>query len=276
MTPRYQRLRTPKWITKTSSDEWREKLQPITGEEKGWGLGLPWMYRALASPWTHERMLAAPTVNGGDFGGSYWAPLLHFMIYTLGWARPDRGLKWWYDAGKPTDDPHLRFLSDIWGKDGQLDWFAAWLWATDHLPPAATRLSQLTGYQDDGRPVVADRAWVDLQMRLAAASGIQHPGHHGDEFHLSGHFAAPLEEPGGDVSIFHGDVEQRRAVLMLDSMVGWYAALVRYAARLPSPGERSWRVDVVVRPVGLLGTYRLSRTSRLWFACRHRVHLPGT
>jgi hypothetical protein len=274
MTPKYQRIRKPKWISGSHPDGTREQLQHAMGEQLEWGHGIPWMYRALASPWTRERMLAAPAANG-DFAGPYWEALLHFMIYTLGWARPDRGLKWWYDAGKPTDDPHLRFLSDIWGKDGQLDWFAAWLWATVYIPPAAMLLTQLTGYQDDGRPVVADRAWVDLQVRQAMSSGIEHPGQ-GDTLHLSGHFAAPLQEPGGDALIFHGDVEQRRAVLLVDSMVGWYAALVRCAARLPSLGDRSWKVDVVVRPVGLLGTYRLSRTSRLWFACRHRVHLPGT
>lgn len=274
MTPKYQRNRTPKWIAKTPHAHWFDRLRAVMGEELGWGHGLPSMYRALASPWTRERMLAAPEADG-EYPLAYWEALLHFLIYTLGWARPDRGLKWWYDAGKPTDEPHLRFLSDIWGKDGQLDWFAAWLWTTEYLPPAAMLLSKLTGYQDDGRPVAVDRAWVDLQVRQAEASGIRYPGQ-GDTLHLSGHFAAPLQEPEGEAFIFHGDVEKRRAVLMLDSMVGWYAALIRHGASLPDAGDRSWRVDVVVRPVGLLGTYRLSRTSRLWFACRHRVHLPGT
>lgn len=47
--------------------------------------------------------------------------------YGLGWVRPDRGMRWWYDSGKPTADRTLRLMADVWDVGGQLDWFAAWL-----------------------------------------------------------------------------------------------------------------------------------------------------
>ena len=59
---------------------------------------------------------------------AYWAPLLHLLLYRLGWSRPDLGVRQWFDDGKPTDDETLALLSARWDADGQLDSFAQWLW----------------------------------------------------------------------------------------------------------------------------------------------------
>ncbi len=59
---------------------------------------------------------------------AYWAPLLHLLLYRVGWSRPDLGVRQWFDDGKPTDDETLALLSALWDADGQLDWFAQWLW----------------------------------------------------------------------------------------------------------------------------------------------------
>ena len=59
-------------------------------------------------------------------------------------------------------------------------------------------------------------------------------------------------------------------------MIGWYRALAEMGARLPHLEERSWHVDIVVKPVGSLGTYRQSRATGLWFSGPHRLHLVGT
>ncbi|MGI8808703.1 MAG: hypothetical protein ACR2KK_12815, partial [Acidimicrobiales bacterium] len=94
-----------------------------TGEEYEWGYAVPWMFRALASPTTNERMPAAPQRDDDDYAAKgYWAPLLHLLCYSFGWARPDHGLHWWFEAGKPVDDdPRLQLLSELWDADGQLD-----------------------------------------------------------------------------------------------------------------------------------------------------------
>ena len=96
-----------------------------------------------------------------------------------------------------------------------------------------------------------------------------------DMLHLSGHFAGPLEDPPGEVHLVRTDSKRRRAVLLVDFMVGWYRALCTAGDTLPDLGERSWRVEVVVRPVGSLGVYRRSRETGIWFAGRHRYHELG-
>jgi hypothetical protein len=91
------------------------------------------VFKALASPFTHEPILAAPQRLEAGSPLAYWSALLNLLIHSFGWARPDRGLRWWYDAGKPTDDPRLQLLSQVWDADRQLDWFAAWLWTTPSI-----------------------------------------------------------------------------------------------------------------------------------------------
>jgi hypothetical protein len=70
-------------------------------------------------------------------------------------------------------------------------------------------------------------------------------------------------------------VTDRRAVLLLDSMMGWYRALVSETRSLPKPKGHSWRLEVVVKPVGWLGTYRRSAETGLWFTGRHYVHVQA-
>jgi hypothetical protein len=89
------------------------------------------------------------------------------------------------------------------------------------------------------------------------------------------HHQLPQERPPSEGLLIRTGPEQRRGSLILDSMVGWYRALIEAGDQLPAVGGRSWRVDVVVRPAGWLGTFRRSRTTGLWFSGRHRFHLVG-
>jgi hypothetical protein len=268
---RVQRVAAPSWIGEPRSIKEEQRLFSSVGEQPEWGFAIPWVYRALASPLTGEPMPAAPR-RGDPHPGTlgYWAALLHMLFFSLGWARPDRGLRWWYDAGRPTDDDRLRLLHSIWDTDGQLDWFAAWLWS-DHVIETGG-FAEATGYQDDGREVDVDRAWIERQRDTAEAAGafVSPFG-----AHLAVHWSAPLDEPRGDVFLLRSGKTDRHAVLMADSMIGWYRALALRGADLPNIPGRSWHVDVVVRPVGWLGTYRRSRVSGLWFAGPHRFHIQG-
>ncbi len=253
------------------------------GEDFGWGFATPWVFRALNSPLTYEPILSAPQVkidpNGYDPAPhAYWTSLLSLLLYCFGWARPDRGLRWWYDAGKPTDDPRLRLIAQVWDADGQLDWFAAWLW-TWRARFKIGDITELTGYQSDLEPVDVDQRWIESVRSQAHAFGFGKPFGSGgwDHLHLTYHCNGPLERSQGAApTLVRGPAGDRRAVLLLDSMVGWYRALLEQGATLPDLGNRSWHVDVVVRPVGLLGTYRRSRATGLWFAGRHSLHSRGT
>jgi hypothetical protein len=236
------------------------------------------MYRALASPLTYQPILRAPQRGDDDMPAAtaYWGALLHLLIYSFGWARPDRGILWWRWAGEPTDDPRFQLLSQVWEADGMLDWFHTWLYAAP-LHPVLQMIEELTGYRDDEEDAPRNPDWIEDQLDVADQSGIPAPCSRGgsDPLHLSVHIAGPLQPPPGRVTLLRSRTEDRRAILTLDSMVGWYRALVEAGSTLPQLEQSSWRVDVYVRPVGYLGTYRRSRISGLWFSGPHRYHEPG-
>jgi hypothetical protein len=248
------------------------------GQQGAWGVGIPWMYRALASPRTHEPVLQAPQNEDDALGPakfSYWACLTHLMLYNLGWMRPARGLRWWYDNGKPQDDDLLRFISEVWDADGQLDWFAAMLQITDVLDEApVTDATGYSGHREDLFP--KDDPWArTLIMKMAPLQVREHIDH-GMGMHFQSHIYGPLAEPRGKPLLLQSSLSERRAVLLLDSMVGWYRTLAQLGGKLAPPsGELTWRVDVVVKPVGWLGTFRRSTVTGLWYGCRHQVHLKG-
>ena len=233
----------------------------------------------MASPLTHEAILEAPAPGVKDIDGpvAYWSALLHLLVYGLGWVRPDRGMKWWYDSGKPTVDRTLRFVTRVWEADGQLDWFAAWLWSTPSLL-SPELVSDATGYALAAHsPLPADDRWLRARRTEADASGVSAPVSHGggDPHHLQDHIAGPLQDVTGKALLLRTSAADRRAVLFLDSMVGWYRALATTSRSLPKLSAHSWRVDVVVKPVGWLGTYRKSAESGLWFTGHHSVHIQG-
>jgi hypothetical protein len=147
----------PAWLAEPKlSDE--SRIDDALGEQAEWGFAIPWVHRALASPLTREPILEAPNPGADISRGphAYWSSLLHLLVYGLGWVRPDRGLRWWYDSGKPVADRTLQLISQIWGADGQLDWFAAWLWRTS-WSHWGELVSEATGYligQDGHLPQV--------------------------------------------------------------------------------------------------------------------------
>ena len=66
----------------------------------------------------------------------------------------------------------------------------------------------------------------------------------------------------------------RTATLTVESMRGWYRALVRETPELPDRG-RNFGVKVYARHVGWLGTYRKSPTTGVWHAASEDAHLFG-
>jgi len=133
----------------------------------------------------------------------------------------------------------------------------------------------LTELSDVRRPPIDD-AWTRaLADRI---EGLWSPfGEESDPMHLSAHATTPIEDISHTEVIFvRSRPNERRAVMIFNEYAGWYATLAALGGQLPDlSGNASWRVDVVCRPVGLLGTYRLSRVTGRWFAGRHRFHSVG-
>jgi hypothetical protein len=199
---------------------------------------------------------------------AYWGPMLHLLVFGLGWARPDLGLQRWHDMGRPTDHPILAVANRWWGPF--IPDVLAWAANSGYLADTGMHLAR-TG----GRSPSAEKP-SDEWLRLRKGD----PRWHrvwggGDSMHLSVHIGAPAEPntrtPG---RLLVGSQEEGRAAVLCDEYQGWHHALSHCGLTRTRHG-RSWRVDVVVRPLGWLGTYRLSRETGVWFSGGHRWHQLG-
>ena len=256
------------------------------GEQYEFALMTRQIYRALAAPEVPNPILRLERATAI----SYWSSLLSLLIYSFGWDRPDRGLAWWYFGERLTDDPRFDLLSQVWLADGRLDQFVAYLirseGAAQFVRGELAELAELGGprspAQDVPRGGVAPDGFADrVEAAMLAAGGYDGLGplnRDSDPLHLSTHLDVPLRRESAEVRgtlLLHDPSGSRRAVLTTGSMVGWYRHLCELGAGLPDLGGHSWHVDVHVRPVGFLGTFRRSRVSGRWFSGPHRYHIIG-
>lgn len=216
------------------------------------------MWQALADP-DGTYLWAAPSDGENVFGdadrAARYEPAVQLLKYSLGWSEPAAGLRWWYDRGRPLDDPRFALLDAMLGDE--MDLLAAWYWTN-------------TSY--GAQRVAVDRAWL---AAVQSRPNWQDWAGHGDSLHLEFH-ATFVEQELGTGGEWFADVQHGRAYLIVDQYAGWYARLQRYWAELPArpPGD-PWWVDVFCRPVGYLGTYRRSRTTGRCYAGPFSCHGPG-
>lgn len=243
-----------------------DQVDHLVGAEWKWGWAIPHMYRALHASGIGNPMPAAPTRTTDLFDAlGYWNALQHMLSFSMGWARHDRGLRAWYDAGKPTGDDRLALLAAVWDSDGSLDPYV-W-WSHEHIEDNASILGKEVRERD-----VLSEVW-GRRLRSWAAPGCSPMSP--DQKHLEGiHASGPMERGQGEVR-WHPDHQARRATLVVDDARGWLRALHQLGDELPLHRKGAWRVDVVAKPIGFLGTYRRSWETDLWFAGSHRVHLMG-
>lgn len=278
------KLVEPELLTRERRPAWTEAdRQPApevtTSEDPQWGWAIPMVMRAAAGPAWDARWPAAPDRTDPDSAYGYWTALHHLLQYSFGWRRPDRGLRWWYDEDHPTDDRRLRLIAGTYLADGQLDWYAAWLWRWHENMRSyhQTVLHGLADAADDGIPIEVDREWLLSQESAAASSGIPDPLSGGtDPLHLSSHAGGPVENVDAPVQMRRSGRGSRSGVLVCDSAVGWYRALFEEASKLPSISDHRWRIDVVIKSIGWIGTYRRSPETGLWYVGDHRLHLRGS
>ena len=250
----------------------------LLAEGTQWGWAIPWVLHTAAGPSYGARWPAAPDRTDPESAHGYWNALHHLLQYSFGWRRPDRGLRWWYDAGHPTADRRLRLIAETYLADGQLDLYAAWLWKwyANMRSHYQTELHAIAGSADDGIPVELDQVWFETQEGLAAASEIPDPLSGGtDPLHLSMHSDGPVQMVDAPTQLRRSGRGSRSGVLVCDSAVGWYRALFERANELPSIHDHRWRIDVVIKPIGWIGCYRRSPQTGLWYVGDHRLHLRG-
>lgn len=263
---RIERFGRPEWATLGNQDS-----LPSSGEDSAWGWAIPAVLRTSAGPSADGRWPTAPTRDAElEDATGYWAALLHLLVYTFGWAHPDRGLRWWYDAAQPRANRRLALIADTYGTDGQLDWFAAWLWSMSTPLPGTEWMCSET--PDDGDAVAVDADWLAVQRGAADAAGMPTPLSGGsDPLHLQGHLSGPSEQPTWPASV--AIASDTKALAVFDDAVGWYRGLADLAGGLPVSAE--WTIEVTIKAVGWLGAFRRSTTTGLWHAVSEDVHRRG-
>ena len=246
------------------------------GGEYAWCFAVPWVFRPLASPRALSPMPANPERTGSlDQARGYWNSLLYLITYSFGWSRPDRGFEWWRTVdGEAVDDPRFQLISQVWGADGRLDWFTAFLLSQDYSD------SNLSVFRKgfDARPVEFDQRWVEAMKREQEA--VESPGPEGKHLTVGpnkrSHSSGPVKRPARGGHLHLNTRRERSGVFTTDSALGWYRSLVEAAeAKINFKHEPDWRIDVFVRPFGFLGTYRHSWETGLWFSGKHRYHTVG-
>ena len=192
----------------------------VTGDDVELGTAIPTIFRMLAAPEAPAVFPRAPKPGDPLWASlQYWYPLIHMLRFSLGWARPDKGLWWWYQENKPRTDPRLRVLADVYDRDGHLDGFCAWLWKGQGGVPSPFGFEEL-GWHDSGDRVAADPQWIEDQLRRVRESGLPGTSEGGwDPLHLSGHCHVPLGGRQGGFFHLHTDETQRRAVRQHDRLV---------------------------------------------------------
>ncbi len=201
---------------------------------------------------------------------AYWEGAYYLLGVLLGWSDIGRGLQRLYNGQRSgVESPELDLLEQVWNDRDQLDFFALWSWSNGVVVGGETSTSGRTPES------FRDRRWLDQSLGRHLGNGIpyDHDPFHGgtNPLHLGHCLGAFQGVASGDLHL--SSPKERRATLVLDRAQGWCAALE--GLTLPSLGHRSWHVEVIIRPLGWLGTFRRSRETGRWFTGRHSVHTLG-
>jgi len=262
-------------------------LKDFSGNGQAGGFGfqdlwiVPYIHGALTNQSIEHRFPDVPTEHDEQI--VYWEGAYYLITLALGWSNPGRGLKWWFEAGKPTDEPVLYLLSKVWDHRNQLERLAAWLWFQDG-ERLAQKLRHLPGskpefpWNDQGLGI--DRAFgAEVRRRWAGQSytatlPLGKEGGGSNELHM-GHVFWMLDSNNTEGDVRKSTSNPASATITLAASENWYGSFCELAQQLPSLGDRSWHVDVIVKGWGWLGTYRQSRDTGIWFLGKHSTHLKG-
>lgn len=239
-----------------------------------WCQSIPALHRTLADPDMQEHLLHAAKDLDFEKSCAHWEALHYLFTALLGWESPGHGLAWWYNAGKPVEEPLLKMVRQIWDPNFQLHYYAAWAWtpeqsfiSEDDLNPAELACTSL----------YSNETW----WRLFKESGrrFRHDPFYGgsNPLHLghSDEFGMDYVSDGDPQPIMHSNTKDRRAVLIVSSLGHWRRNLINMGSQLLKLNDHSWHVEVFDRQYGFLGLLRQSRVTGKWFMGKHSVHMAG-
>ena len=194
-----------------------------------------------------------------------WEAAYYLCRRLIGWVDVGKGLQWFFRNQLNTlSDPRLNLLTEIWNRDNHLSMLAMWAW--EH-----------SNKERDPNDFMGPDFYRVFTISLSPGpyGGGTNPLHIG---HCMGGEDLSTDLPKDDYKVGQNllsDKKSRRATLMVDHMRFWPQALQSAGKELPDLGGRSWHVDVIVNPVGWLGTFRQSRLTKFWFQGKHSIHEAG-
>ena len=196
-----------------------------------------------------------------------WEAAYYVCRRLIGWTDVGKGLQWFYQNELQTlSDPRLKLLKSIWNRGNHLSMFAMWAWTQPiNRDPNTFRGEEF--YRQFIQEFPSDIA----QGPYWGGTNPLHIGHCLGGGWLSTHL--PSDELDVRENLL-SNKESRRATLILDHFRPWPEALQSAGRLLPNLGNQSWYVDVIVKPIGWLGTFRQSRVTKIWFQGKHRIHEP--
>lgn len=86
-----------------------------------WCQHIPMLHRALADPVMVGQLPQATDDLRLEEACACWETLHYLLTALLGWESPGHGLAWWYQAGRPEDDPLLKLALKHWDAHSMLD-----------------------------------------------------------------------------------------------------------------------------------------------------------
>ena len=233
---------------------------------------VPNVFQALAHPEGTHDFAQAPqrgrVHHSSDI--AYWHSLLFLLVHSFGWRKPGLGLKWWEDAGRPCDDDRFALIDQTWLADGLMQWFEAWVQHQSFGLRGEWRSSDMSSHllvpETQSRHL--EQLDDDIALVLPFGSGT-------DRLHLASHLGSDWGTSELDELILDSEGGPR-GVLFTDRVQTFRNFLNRAPALQDEhPSGRSWRIDVICKQIGWLGTYRRSRVTGYWFAGKHSIHMVG-
>lgn len=263
-------------------------VRRMTGRSSGrvplgvdsWNWTVPLVFQSLASP-QHARYPrypgGEPSLDTSEGVLGYWAGLQAHLTYVLGWMRHDRGLRWWLENDKPTDDPRLALLEELWEADGAVEPYLYWI---QELPGFR---NPTAFWPEQGLPVESELSalWAQWQrLHRERVRGRMHPPfglHLEDGMHIRNLGPTEPVEVGDMTPRITANPSTAIAVLEAQTIAQAFTALTTLGGALPpTSSQHAWRVKVYARTTGYLGSYRHSWATDRWFAGPHRIHMHGS
>lgn len=216
-----------------------------------WCRLIPLLHRILAGSAAPNDFPEPSRADQLEDAGAVWETLRYLLRQLLGWEDPGSGLAWWYDAGKPVkDSPLLAVVSQIWDKNRELDYYAAWTW---HPFPKAIELRS-----HEAAGCLAEKSsYPNIQFWRTMVAYPQpawpNPFYGGtNSLHLGHSDWFDEHEPEQDRAELYFDQQTRRAVLVTNNIGSWRRDLAQADAKLPDLRDRSWHVQIFDRQHGSL------------------------